>query len=177
MDWVEIGIGLLIMLVAIGGVLIYSLTHQQAAIEAAKKPELPPTRGPGSAENARGFVVELEPVRPLAGQLRVHAERAALRGLRPYLEVGAVWCPPSKLFGEALTDPRLEAALTGVYLIRVDLDAFTDDPTLSELGVEGVPVFFELDVHGEATGRTMTGAAWGADTVENMAAAVAKFCA
>jgi hypothetical protein len=171
MDWVEIGTGLLIMIVAIGGVLFYTLANQRTALDAAKQPELPPT------ENARGFVAALEPERPLAGQLRVHAERAALRGLRPFLEVGAVWCPPSKLFTDSLGDPRIEAAMMGVYLIRVDLDAFGDDPTLTELGVSAVPVFLELDTRGEPSGRRMTGAAWGPDTVENIAAALAQFWA
>jgi hypothetical protein len=57
------------------------------------------------------------------------------------------------------------------------MDDFSGDPKLSELRVVSVPVFFELDGDGEATGRSMTGAAWGADTVDNMSAALAKFFA
>jgi hypothetical protein len=62
-------------------------------------------------------------------------------------------------------------------LIRVDMDEFGEDPKLNELGVRAVPVFYELDADGQATGRSMTGNAWGADTIENMSAALARFCA
>lgn len=176
MDWIQIGGGILILLVAVGGVLFYTLTQQRAAIEEDKSPELPPERAKPAASRAP-VVVELAAGSALAAQIRDHAERAEARGLRPFIELGAVWCPPSKLFGDALADPRMSAALAGVYLIRADIDVFGGDPLLTELRVTSVPAFYELDAAGRATGRSMTGAAWGADTVENMADAMAKFCA
>jgi hypothetical protein len=169
---------LLILGVVIGGVLIYAL-KQRAAIGEGKTPSLPPKREPPPPAPNLGshMVVTLRPGQSLAEQLPAHTGAAELRKLRPVLEVGAVWCPPSRLFGEALADPRMHAALAGVYLIRVDMDEFDGDPKLRELGVTSVPVFFELDAAGQATGHSMTGAAWGADTIENMSAALAKFCA
>lgn len=170
-------LGLVIVIVVLGGVLFSAIARQRGEIEESKRPELPPKREPPPKRAAGHAIVHLHVGKPLAEQLRVHANTAESRGLRPFLEVGAIWCPPSRLFGEALTDPRMEAALAGVYLIRVDMDEFSSDPKLRELGVVAVPVFFELDAEGHATGRSMTGAAWGADTIENMSGALAQFCA
>jgi hypothetical protein len=41
--------------------------------------------------------------------------------------------------------------------------------------VIGVPTFFELNDEGRSTGRTITGAAWGADVPENMAPVLQGF--
>ncbi len=179
MGLVEIGIGVLIVVVVVVGVLFYSLTHQRTGIDESKSPSLPPKRdaaAPGASASTN-VVVHLRVGEALAEQLRAHANTAESQGLRPVFELGAIWCPPSKLFGDSLADPRMEAALAGVYLIRADMDEFSGDPLLRKLGVTSVPVFFELDAHGHSTGRSMTGAAWGADTIENMSAAMAKFCA
>ncbi len=174
---VNIGVGVLLLFVTVVGVLFYVVMQQRAAIDEDRSPELPPEREPSPAAAAGHAIVELHAGEPLAAQLRAHAERAEARGLRPFFEVGAIWCPPSKLFGDALVDPRMEAALAGVYLIRADMDEFGGDPLLTELGVSTVPMFFELDAEGRSTGRSITGAAWGADTIENMSATMAKFCA
>jgi thiol:disulfide interchange protein len=176
MGLTEVALGVLIAVVVIVGTLFYALTQQRASLEESKTPEMPPKREPAPAIAAAHEVVHLHVGQPLAEQLRAHASKAESRGLRPFFEVGAIWCPPSKLFGDSLGDPRMEAALAGVYLIRADMDEFNGDPKLRELGVTAVPVFFELDADGEATGRSMTGAAWGVDTIENMSAAMAKFC-
>ncbi|MFO7561509.1 MAG: hypothetical protein R6X02_02600 [Enhygromyxa sp.] len=170
----ELVLGLGIAFVVLVGVLFYVVARQRSEIDTSKTPELPPEReAPAPAAHA---IVHVHAGQPLSEQLRTHAHAAESRGLRPFFEVGAIWCPPSRLFGEALTDPRMEAALAGVYLIRADMDEFGGDPKLRELGVSAVPVFFELDAEGQATGRSMTGAAWGADTIENMSGAIAKFC-
>ena len=177
MGLAEIGFGVLIAIVVSGGTLFYVLTQQRASIDESKTPSMPPKREPPPAIAAAHEVVHLHKGQPLAEQLRAHASLAESRGLRPLFEVGAIWCPPSKMFGDSLGDPRMEAALAGIYLIRADMDEFNGDPKLRELRVVSVPVFFELDADGEATGRSMTGAAWGADTIENMSSAMAKFCA
>lgn len=172
MGLAEIGMGVLILLVIVGGALFYSLTHQQAALDRAKSSPPPPKRPP-----AKYAVVELKPGIGLALHLRDHANRAEDRSLRPFLEIGATGRPPSTTFGEALDDPRMQAALTGVYLIRADLEVFADDPLLDELQPHTIPVFFELDAAGRSTGRKIDGGAWGADTIENMSATMTKFFA
>jgi thiol:disulfide interchange protein len=166
----------LLAIVVVLGVVFYAVMQQRAAIDESKTPSLPPKPPPPSPSVSGHTVVHLQRGQPLAEQLRTHASAAETRGLRPFFEVGAIWCPPSKLFGDALDDPRMQTALAGVYLIRADMDVFEGDPKLSELRVMSVPVFFELDAEGQATGRSMTGAAWGTDTIENMSAAMAKFC-
>lgn len=168
-----------VAIIVIFGVVFYAVMRQREAIDESKTPSLPPERqrpAPPAPSVAGHVVVHLHAGSPLAEQLRLHANTAESRGLRPFFEAGAIWCPPSRLFGEALTDPRMEAALAGVYLIRADVDEFGGDPKLNELRVISVPVFFELDADGQATGRSMTGDAWGADTIDNMSAAIAKFC-
>jgi len=177
---VDIATGVLVgvaIIAVVIGVMFYIAVQQRAAIDESKKPELPPKREPPAPAAAGPVIVHLHRGQPLAEQLRTHANAAEARGLRPFFEVGAIWCPPSRMFGEALSDPRMEAALAGVYLIRADMDEFAGDPVLSELRVVAVPVFFELDADGQATGRKMTGDAWGVDTIDNMSAALTKFCA
>ena len=115
---------------------------------------------------------------PLREQLRHHANQAELRGLRPFVEFGASWCPPSVMFGRVLDDPRMVAALAGIYLVRAESDHFEADE-LGDAGfnIRGVPVFFELDAEGAPTGRQIDGGAWGADTVENMSRVMSQFFA
>jgi len=167
---IEIGGGMLLLIVIVGGVLFYVINKQRE-----REPNPPPP--PGDRGPARPTIVELDPDQPLAAHLQAHATQAHARGLRPVFEVGAIWCPPSKLFGDALDHPHMQTALANVYLIRADMDAFGHDPLLRELNVVSVPVFFELDGEGRTTGRSITGAAWGADTIDNMSAALAKFLA
>lgn len=177
----DIALGVIIVFVVLGGVLFYVLMQQRAALDEPKKPSLPPERAAPAprptASAATHEIVKLHSGSALAEQLTTHANLAEARGLRPFIEFGAIWCPPSRMFGEALTDGRMQAALAGVYLIRADIDEFAGDPLLAELRVYAVPAFHELDAEGRATGRSMTGDAWGADTIENMSAALAKFCA
>lgn len=175
----DIALGIIIAFAVLGGVLFYVMMKQRTAIEDDKKPSLAPERAPAPASPAPSKpaleIVELHAGQPLVEQLRTHANLAESRGLRPFIEFGAVWCPPSRMFGEALTDPRIKDAMAGVYLIRVDTDAFGGDPLLSEWRVIAVPCFHELNADGQATGHSMTGAAWGADTIENMSAALGRF--
>jgi len=178
----DIALGIIIAFAVLGGVLFYALIKQRTALDDDKKPSLPPERAPTPARPAPSKaameVVELHAsTQSLAEQLRTHASVAESRKLRPFVEFGATWCPPSRMFGQVLTDPRIQAAMAGVYLIRVDIDAFGSDPVLTEWRVMAVPCFHELDADGQATGHKMTGDAWGADTIENMSAALSRFCA
>ncbi|MCA9685367.1 MAG: thioredoxin family protein [Myxococcales bacterium] len=170
-----------IMLLALLGAGVVVMIFRRGSAGPEATPQLAPSRDRAPAAMPAGpgkhAVVELHPGVPLTEQLRHHATEAELQGLRPYVEFGAGWCPPSRMFGEILSDPRMIAALAGTYLLRADIDAFAEDPLLRTLRVSAVPVFFELDAEGRATGRSITGAAWGADTVDNMAAAMTKFMA
>lgn len=162
----------LLVAVGIGKLVSNALTDAKPV---GPTPQRVPLEARAPASSHR--VVSLHGGAPLAAQLREHAALAEELGLRPFLEFGALWCPPSRMFGEVLGDPRMVAALSGVYLIRVELDDFSGDPLARELGVVAVPVFFELDATGRSTGRSVNGGAWGADTVENMSSTMSRFFA
>lgn len=113
----------------------------------------------------------------LAGVLAGHAGRAGDLGLRPFVEFTATWCPSCNALAESLDDPRMVEAFRGVYLIRLDYDAWQSSLPGTDFRVIGVPTFFEVDATGLPTGRMLTGAAWGEDVVENMAPILAGFFA
>lgn len=159
--------------VVMGVVMLRSQRRQPLA--SGESPSMPVKPAPAPA--ASHVVVHIHAGTPLAASLREHANAAELAKLRPFLEFGAVWCPPSRIFGDALEDPRMRSALAGVYLIRAEMDEFGDDPYARELRVVSVPVFYELDAEGRWTGRTINGGAWGADTIENMSRTMTGFFA
>lgn len=170
-------VALLAAMVVSAGAIVVGLmlrSSQRRAVGSGETPSLPVPKQPAGPSHA---IVHVHRGVPLAASLREHANAAELVKLRPFLEFGAVWCPPSRMFGDALEDPRMRAALAGVYLIRAELDDFASDPFVREVRATAVPAFYELDAEGRWTGRQITGGAWGADTIENMSAAMAKFCA
>jgi hypothetical protein len=159
--------------VVFGVVLLRSQRRQPRA--SGESPSVPVK--PVAAPTASHIVVQLRAGTSLEALLREHANAAELAKLRPFLELGAAWCPPSRIFGDGLEDPRMRSALAGVYLIRADMDEFMNDPYVQELGPRSVPVFYELDAEGVYTGRTINGGAWGADTIENMSRTMSEFFA
>lgn len=116
---------------------------------------------------------------PSQGDLRAllaaHAQLADEQDRRPFVEFSAEWCPPCIRLAESLTDPRMVEAFRGVYLVRLDLDEWKSRLGTTDFIVLGVPTFFELGPDGGSTGRTITGAAWGADIPENMAPVLQEF--
>jgi thiol:disulfide interchange protein len=111
----------------------------------------------------------------LAALLAAHAQRAAEIERRPFVEFSAEWCLPCKRLAESLSDDRMVEAFRGVYLIRLDIDEWKSRMSGTDFIVIGVPTFFELNDEGQSTGRTITGAAWGADVPENMAPVLQGF--
>jgi hypothetical protein len=169
---------ILAMLVGAGAIvigLVMRSSQRRQPLASGESPSLPAK--PAAAPANSHVVVHIRGGAPLAGLLREHANAAELARLRPFLEFGATWCPPSRIFGDSLEDPRMKSALAGVYLIRAEMDEFGDDPVSRELRPVSVPVFYELDADGRATGRTINGGAWGADTIENMSRTMTGFFA
>ena len=165
------------MVLSAGAVVVgLILRSQRKPLGSGETPSLAPPKPP-PAPAVTQKVVHIHGGAPLAGLLREHANAAELAKLRPYLELGAVWCPPSRIFGDSLEDPRMRAALVGVYLIRAELDDFLDDPYIKDLRASVVPAFYELDADGRFTGRAINGGAWGADTIENMSRTMSGYFA
>ena len=112
---------------------------------------------------------------PLQELLSAHAAKAADANRRPIVEFYADWCPPCRALDASLGDERMIEALSGTYIVRLDLDEWKNNLTGTGFKVFGIPAFFELDSEGHPTGRTITGAAWGEDIPENMAPPLRDF--
>ena len=96
--------------------------------------------------------------------------KAKDQNLKAHVELWADWCGPCKKLEASMGDPRMRDAFAGIYLIRLNSDAWGEkfaDTGLSLGG--GIPAFFELGDDGRVTGRTITGGAWGDNIPENMA--------
>lgn len=118
-------------------------------------------------------------IRPSDGGLQEqlaarHAE-AGQRGLSPFVQVYADWCGPCRALRGAVDDPRMQEAYKGTYVVRVELDAWKE-PLRALVGSDGpgVPVFYAIEADGKL-GRSVSGRAWGEDTVENFAPVLAAF--
>lgn len=136
----------------------------------------PLAAGEPAADPAAVSVVELAPAGgALADQLRREIVRARRRGLLPVVEVAAEWCPPCRALKRSLGDPLMVDAFRGVYLIRLDLDAWKGALESLALPSKQIPAFALVSTDGHGTGRVITGAAWGDDTPANMAPPLKKF--
>ncbi len=88
------------------------------------------------------------------------------------MQVYADWCAPCRAVRESSAHPAVAKALKDVWLVRLQADAWRD--ALAGSGYEGadIPRFHEVGPDGRATGRKVTGEAWGADTPENIGPAL-----
>jgi thiol-disulfide isomerase/thioredoxin len=129
----------------------------------------PATPAPEPAARGAHQSVNLPLGDDLPKLLAEHVALAKKAGLTPYVELWAEWCPPCKKLEAAMGDPRIVKAFAGVYLIRLDSDQW--GPKLEGTGLANgsIPVFYELDDQGKATGRKVDGSAWEEDIPENMA--------
>jgi hypothetical protein len=72
--------------------------------------------------------------------------------------------------GLADEDPQMMEAFAGVYLLRVDIDEWSDAEMMNAgFDFSVIPIFFRLDAEGRPTGDVIDGGAWGPDTYENIA--------
>jgi hypothetical protein len=165
-------------LVIVGATLVRRATRKPAGGARPSMPDKAPAAAlPVAAPTHTHVVVELGAGEVLQ-RLREHAAEAERLGLRPFVEFGASWCPPSVIFARSLSDARMIASLAGVYLIRAEADRW--DYQLARAAgfdIASVPVFYELDAEGRPTGHSINGGAWGADTIDNMARVLTPFFA
>jgi thiol:disulfide interchange protein len=144
-----------------------------ATAEAGRVDEIAADESP--APDAFSLVVLHPPQGDLPALLAAHAERAAEMERRPFVEFTASWCPSCVLLERSLDDERMIEAFRGTYIMRMDIDEWKSRLGRTDYVVLGVPAFFEVGTGGEASGRSITGAAWGPDIPENMAPVLREF--
>jgi hypothetical protein len=113
--------------------------------------------------------------RPLGEQLAAWSREAVAARRVPCLYLTASWCPPSVMLEKSLTDPLMARALRGVNFATYDIDSSGNELSAAGFPAHSVPVFFLLDADGKRAGPTITGAAWGANTPQNMAPPLERF--
>lgn len=121
-------------------------------------------------------LVEIRPADgPLQAQLASRRTEADQRGLRAFVQVYADWCGPCRALRGGMDDPRMKDAFEGTYVVRVELDAWKAqlDALVGSEG-PGVPVLYAIEPDGRL-GRSVSGRAWGEDTVDNMAPALKAY--
>jgi thiol-disulfide isomerase/thioredoxin len=110
--------------------------------------------------------------------LHAEAQKAQELGLKPFAEFGATWCPPCQKIALLLRqkNPLMMDAFDGVYLIRMDVDVWSQ-AEWEEAGFEFeyIPIFFRLDVEGNPTGDWIDPDSWDDTTPESMAPALKEF--
>ncbi|MFV8752847.1 TlpA family protein disulfide reductase [Nannocystaceae bacterium ST9] len=164
-----IGLGLVV------GVALLARRARREELPITPRPSMPAARAPAPIAPAH-VIVELRAGVDLGEQIRQHALEAESRGLRPFVEFTASWCPPSAAFDREREHPLMVQAFAGIYLIQVDIDEFGGfDYLRYGFKVPGVPIFFELDAEGRATGRQIISNAWGPDIPENMSRVLGAF--
>ncbi len=109
--------------------------------------------------------------------LLAEAQKATELGREPYVDFSADWCPPCQAIEANIDDELMIDAFTGTYIIQLDFDEW--EKKLSDTGfyVIGIPSYYEIDGEGYATGRMITGSAWGEDIPENIAPPMKAFFA
>lgn len=112
---------------------------------------------------------------PLPALLAAWHRKAVGAGRVPCVYLSASWCPPSVRLEKSLTDPRMQQAFRDVDAATFDVDVWASQLTDAGLVAHSVPIFFIIDADGRPVGPTITGAAWGENTVDNMAPPLERF--
>ena len=114
----------------------------------------------------------------LAPLLKTELEKAKQKGLKPVIYIGATWCKPCKAIKGYREDPMMLDALSGTYVIDLDIDEWKP-PDLRPFGFNAgvVPYFYVVDGEGRSTGRTITSSVWAEDIPVNMAPPLKAFFA
>lgn len=136
----------------------------------------PATEAPAPKETFMEVDVA-DDVPDLQAALAAQAKKASDAGLTPHVEFWASWCGPCKELSASMSDDRMKDAFEGVYLIKVNADAWGDKLEGTGMSTASIPAFYELDSEGKATGRSITGGAWAENIPKNMAPPLKKYFA
>jgi hypothetical protein len=112
---------------------------------------------------------------PLPVVMAAWHHKAVAAGRVPCVYLTASWCPPSVLLEKSLADPRMQQVFRDVDAATFDIDVWGSQLTDAGFVAHSVPIFFVIDADGKPVGPTITGAAWGENTVANMAPPLERF--
>jgi len=92
------------------------------------------------------------------------------------LQTTRSYCRPCLGVAAALSDPMMQAALAGVRLVRVDVDAFDEEGGVEDLGIDpDIVPFFSLLKPDLSPRDSIHGGEWDDDTAENIAPILGSF--
>jgi hypothetical protein len=101
--------------------------------------------------------VVINDVSNVAKTVKRELEQAAEDKKKLIVYVGATWCLPCKEFYRASLEPDFGPELSGVRLIKFDLDKHQTLLTRAGYGSELIPLFVVPDAEGRGTGRRFYG--------------------
>jgi hypothetical protein len=110
----------------------------------------------------------------LQDQLTTQVRDAAKGGETVVLETSASWCRACTEVDANLGDPRMQAALTNVVLVRVDIDRFGGELKSLRMWEGSVPWFYLLDSAAHPADAISAGE-WDDNVPENMAPVLDAF--
>ena len=110
---------------------------------------------------------------PLRNQLAREALRAHTAGAKLVVMTTAPWSNDADEIEKTMTDPRMQFALAGSRIVRVDADAFKSDLALLSMERPDVPWFFLVDTSLKIIESTSADA-WSENTAANIAPAMKK---
>jgi hypothetical protein len=164
------GLSLIIAVTMLGGVVGSSSQPTDGRSEApGQVPVASGTRSYGSLD-----VVDLDDDAPLRPQLADAVRTATAKGRTVVLQTYVRRSSECAALARALPDPRMQRALAGVTLVRVDVDNFADELHSMHVETDAVPWFYKLD----ATGRpvdAINGGEWDDNIPANMAPVLGAF--
>ena len=129
------------------------------ALAAACKPKPKPEKTGEPATRVTTYeVVQLQAggKSTLTARLAEETQKARAANLQPFIEFYADWCTYCAALKKSFADPTVQSALTGVYLIEVDIDDWNESLVDAGFDVPEIPLIFELDANGKPTGRVLS---------------------
>ena len=134
---------------------------------------------PGASVDDNFSVVEIRPQskQTLGDEIVQEAAVAEARGLTPFLELTSEWSRRCALVDHSFTDPGMRQALSGTYIIRVDVNRWVG--RFGETGLDRLPMalpgFVQLFEGGRGMGPFIDARSWIADAPTSVAPSLGAF--
>lgn len=155
--------------------------ESSSASEGSQAPNLPDSPGPPlptiSTVATIGTITVIDVASGIASLSdELHAQRLAAAAHDQKLVVETIRgsCPPCEGVAEALGDARMQKALSGVRLVRIDRDQFHEDLQELKIPSDKVPSFFLLDSDLRVL-DAVAGDEWDEDRPANIAPVLGPF--